>query len=163
MKKGLVQQVIASVDASHAVHKNNMRGHTGYAISLGGGNILAGSTKQKINTKSSAESEIVAVSDALSNIIFVDNLLRQQGLIVDPILLLQDNESAIIMMRNGHGSSNLSRHINIRYFWITDLLDNEQVRIEKGGSQEMWSDTLTKPLQGEAFIKHDNVLINRKL
>jgi hypothetical protein len=138
-----------------------MRGHSGYAISLGRGTILAGSTKQKINTRSSTESELVAVSDALCNVLFVDNLLRGQHLIVAPIVLLQDNQSTVYMMKNGKGSSSLTRHIDIRYFWITDLLKSDRVVIKNLGSEQMISDTLTKPLQGEAFERHDEVLINK--
>jgi hypothetical protein len=161
MNRSDVQQVIVSVDASHAVHKNNMRGHTGYAISLGKGTILAGSMKQKINTRSSTESELVAVSDALCNVMFVDNLLRGQHLIVSPVVLLQDKQSTVYMMRNGKGSSSLTRHIDIRYFWITDLLRAERVVLQISTSKQMSSDTLTKPLQGEAFERHDEVLINK--
>jgi hypothetical protein len=138
-----------------------MRGHTGYAISLGKGTILAGSMKQKINTRSSTESELVAVSDALCNVMFVDNLLRGQHLIVSPVVLLQDNQSTVYMMRNGKGSSSLTRHIDIRYFWITDLLRAERVVLQISTSKQMSSDTLTKPLQGEAFERHDEVLINK--
>ena len=57
--------VIAYVDASYAVHKD-FKSHTGAVISLGQGPVYVKSTKQKINSKSSTEAEIVAVSDALS-------------------------------------------------------------------------------------------------
>eukprot|EP00957_Ditylum_brightwellii_P111673 8517832-Ditylum_brightwellii.AAC.1 len=46
------------VDASFAVHQD-MKGHTGAVMSLGGGAAYAASVKQKINTRSSTESELV--------------------------------------------------------------------------------------------------------
>ena len=49
------------IDGSHAVHPN-MRGHTGGCISFGIGQAIAKASKQKINTKSSTETEIVATS-----------------------------------------------------------------------------------------------------
>ena len=54
----------AHVDGSHAVHQN-MRGHSGGALSFGIGLVTSASEKQKINIKSSTECEIVAVSDVL--------------------------------------------------------------------------------------------------
>ena len=53
-----------SVDASFAVH-NDMKSHTGGRMTLGNGALIAMSTKQKLNTTSSAEAELVGVSDSL--------------------------------------------------------------------------------------------------
>ena len=48
------------VDASHAVHPD-MRGHTGGTMSLGGGSIYSTSTKQKLVSRSSTESEPICL------------------------------------------------------------------------------------------------------
>ena len=50
------------VDASFAVHPN-MRGHSGGGLSMGRGMPIVGSTKHKLITRSSTESEIVAADD----------------------------------------------------------------------------------------------------
>jgi hypothetical protein len=50
------------VDASFSVHPN-MRGHSGGGLSLGGGFPIVSSPKQKLNTQSSAETEIVGADD----------------------------------------------------------------------------------------------------
>ena len=52
------------VDASHAIHEN-MRGHTGGVMSVGTGTIHCKSSKQKLNTRSTTESELVGVSEYL--------------------------------------------------------------------------------------------------
>ena len=54
-------EIVANIDSSHASH-GDYRGHTGIYITLGKGAIQAISTKQPINFKSSAESELVAAS-----------------------------------------------------------------------------------------------------
>ena len=56
------------VDASDRTHED-CKGHTGAMMSLGGGAVLSSSRKQKINTKSSTESELVALDDALTTIL----------------------------------------------------------------------------------------------
>ena len=48
------------IDTVYAVH-NNMRGHTGGAISMGYGIIHIKHPKQKLNLKSSTESELVGM------------------------------------------------------------------------------------------------------
>ncbi len=52
------------VDASFAVH-SNMRGHTGAGLTMGRGFPIVSSTKQKLNTRSSTESELVGVDDMM--------------------------------------------------------------------------------------------------
>jgi len=56
------------VDAAYAVH-DDMKSHTGGETSLGRGAIMCKSTKQKLNTKSSTEAEVVGSSDCLPNTI----------------------------------------------------------------------------------------------
>ena len=52
------------IDVAYAVHKD-MKSHTGGGLTLGKGAVYSRSTKQKINTKSSTEGEIVGVDDIL--------------------------------------------------------------------------------------------------
>ncbi len=56
------------VDASFAVHPN-MRGHTGEGLTMGRGFPITASTKKKLNTRSSTESELVGVDDMMPIII----------------------------------------------------------------------------------------------
>ena len=67
-------EIVANIDSSHASH-GDYRGHTGIYITLGKGAIQAISTKQPINTKSSAESELVAASDGATPAINVLNII----------------------------------------------------------------------------------------
>ena len=52
------------VDASFAVHPN-MRSHTGGGLTMGRGFPIVSSTKQKLNTRSSTESDLVGVDDMI--------------------------------------------------------------------------------------------------
>jgi hypothetical protein len=63
------------VDASFAVH-TDMRGHTGGAMTMGRGFPLDKSTKHRLNTRSSTESEIVAVDDLILQILWVHLFLK---------------------------------------------------------------------------------------
>ncbi len=52
------------VDASFAVHPH-MRSHTGGGLTMGRGFSIVSSTKQKLNTQNSTESELVGVDDMM--------------------------------------------------------------------------------------------------
>ncbi len=54
-------------DASFAVHKD-YKSHMGGVMSLGQGAVISRSSKQKLNTKSSTEAELV-VADNISNLL----------------------------------------------------------------------------------------------
>jgi hypothetical protein len=106
----------AWVDAAFAVHPD-MKSHTGGIISFGTGGIACKSSRQKLNTKSSTEAELVGASDYLPNVLWIKWFLRAQGYAVNDVYLEQDNESAIKLETNGRVSSSAkTRHVAIRYF-----------------------------------------------
>jgi hypothetical protein len=141
------------VDASFAVHQN-MRSHTGAVMMLGQGGLYNMSTKQKINTTSSTEAELVGVNDAMPMVIWVRNFLIAQGFNVTDNTLYQDNQSAMLLERNGKSSSGRrTRHIEIRYFFVTDRIKNGELRVEYCPTGDMIADFFTKPLQGSLFRK----------
>jgi hypothetical protein len=66
------------VDASFAVHPN-MRGHSGGGLSLGRSFPIVGYTRQKLNTRSSTETEIVGADDFMSAICWTRYFMKAQG------------------------------------------------------------------------------------
>ncbi len=74
------------VDALFAVHPD-MKGHTGGTMTMGMEFPLDKSTKHKLNTGSSMESEIVAVDDLIPQILWVHLFLKAQGFAVSNNIL----------------------------------------------------------------------------
>ena len=140
------------IDASFAVHAD-MKSHTGCAIMMGGvGAIFARSSKQKINTKSSTEAELVAISDSLEKAIWLQNFVTSQGHPELAIMKLkQDNTSTIRLIESGPSSSGHSRYVDIKYFYVKDVVERGLATVEYTPTDEMYADGLTKPLQGQAF------------
>jgi hypothetical protein len=81
------------VDVAFAVH-NDMRSHTGGAMSLGAGAIYSSSQKQKMNTKSSTEAELVGINDVLPQALWTKYFLEAQGYGTNN-LMYQDNQSTM--------------------------------------------------------------------
>ena len=150
------------MDASYAVHPN-MKSHTGRVMSFGTGGIICKSSKQKLNTKSSTEAELVGASDYLPNAIWVKMFLMAQGHMIVENFLEQDNESAIKLEKNGRMSAGpKSRHIDIRYFWIKDRIKDNKIIIRHCPTLRMLADFFTKPLQGALFRKFRDVILGYK-
>ena len=149
------------VDAAYAVW-NNMRSQTGGCMSFGQGMIHCRSNKQKLNTKSSTESEIVGVLDYIPYNLWLVNFMKEQGYTIKTNVVFQDNQSAIKMEKNGRNScTGKSRHIDIRYFFTKDRVDKGEIEIKYAPSHLMVADYFTKPLQGNNFkIFRDIVMGN---
>ena len=141
------------VDASYAVH-GDMRSHTGACMSMGRGVFNVKSSKQKLNTKSSTESELIGASDYLPWVIWMKHFLKYQGYELTTNVFYQDNESAMKLEKNGINSQGeKSRHINIRYFFIKDVIKRENIDIKHCPTKDMIADFYTKPLQGFSFVR----------
>ena len=149
------------VDASYGVHPD-MKSHTGGAMSLGRGVFTCKSSKQKLNTKSSTEAELVGASDYLPNTLWTKYFLEAQGYELETNSFAQDNQSAIKLEKNGRASAGQkSRHINIRYFFVKDRVQSENINIVHCPTEEMLADFFTKPLQGALFHKFKQVLMGQ--
>jgi hypothetical protein len=134
------------VDASYAVHPD-MKSHMGGAMSLGRGVIYGTSKRQKLNTKSLTESELVGADDVLPQMLWTLYFLEAQGYKIDDNLLYKDSKSSILLETNGRGSSGKqTRHINVRYFFIADRVKSGEIQIEYCPTGIMIADFFTKPL-----------------
>jgi hypothetical protein len=148
------------VDASFVVHPD-MKSHTGGTMTLGKGSVYSTSTKQKLVTRSSTEAEVVGVHDILPQIMWTAYFLKGQGFIVDDSILYQDNLSSILLEQNGRASaSKRSRHMNIRYFFVTDRVKAKDLRVEYCPTGRMRGDFFTKPLQGIHYFRHRDDIMN---
>ncbi|KAL7571750.1 hypothetical protein ACA910_002845 [Epithemia clementina (nom. ined.)] len=100
------------VDALYAVHPD-MCSHTGGAMSLGRGAFGCKLSKQKLNTKSSTEAELVGIRDYLPNTIWTQMFLQEQGYVFQNNVLAQDNQNTILLAKNGHA-------LDKQYFFVKD-------------------------------------------
>ncbi len=141
------------VDASFAVHPD-FKSHTGGMMTMGSGAIHSTSKKQKLNTRSSTEAELVGADDLATMILWTKLFLEEQGYGIDKNILYQDNQSAMLLEVNGRKSAGKrSRAMNIRYYFLTDQVEKGNLQIMYCPTDEMIGDYFTKPLQGEKFRK----------
>ncbi len=109
--------------------------------------LSARSSKQKIVTKSSTEAELVDISDSAAQAIHLRNFIMVQGYVIGPVVIFQDNFSCMALVKRGGPWSERSRHINIRHFWVSERIDEGDGVVEYLGSERMFANALTKPVQ----------------
>ena len=116
---------------------------------------------KKLNSKSSTEAELIKVSDVMSQILWTMYFMEAQGYPLEDNVDYQDNQSAMLLEKNERGSSSKrTRHINIRYFFVTDRIKEGEMRVEYCPTGDMVADYFTKPLQGSLFRKMRDSIMN---
>ena len=129
-------------------------------MSLGKGAIVPSSSKQKINTHSSTKEELVGVDDMMSKILWTRYFIEAQGYSVGPSIIYQDNQSTILLENNGHASSKQTKHVNVWYFFVTDQIKSNEVKVEYCPTTQMKADFFTKPLQAQLFYALQAEILN---
>ena len=147
------------IDGAHSVHAD-MKGHAGVMVTGGRGAIYASSTKTKLNTTSSTETEVVSVGEKLPKHIWFRYFRLAQGGDTKEDVLYQDNQAAMLLQNNGRMSCGKgSKHIHIRYFFITDKIKKKEIKVRHCPTKEMIADYFTKPVQGTLFRRFRDLIL----
>jgi hypothetical protein len=140
-----------------------MKGHVGLYASEGQGALMSTSTKCKLNTTSSTETEIVSAGEKLPKCVWFRHFRIQQGGIPTEDVLHQDNQSAMLLKNNGiYSAGKGSKHIHIRYYFTTDRIQRKEFKVMYCPTGEKIADFSTKPLQGAQFYKFRNAILGIK-
>ena len=96
----------------------------------------------------------MSVDDFIPEIFWNWYFIVAKGYNVKDSFLHQKNKCSIIMENNGnYSSSKWIKHINIRYFFITDRVKKCEVSVFWCSVGDMIGEYMTKPLQGAMFRK----------
>ena len=132
---------------------------------------MAFSMKQKINSKSSTEAELIGIEDAVNFLVWVKQWMEWQmqeypesertKILGRKNVILQDNTSAIQLERFGKRSSTKrTRHLSIRYFYCKSLMDDKVINaVTYFPTKELMADYLSKPLQGSLLQTRCNSIL----
>ena len=129
-----------------------MRSHTGATMTLGKGSPYSISSKQKINTVSSTEAELVGISDAMKLIILIRLFIESQGYSVTDKYYIKTIKAPSYLQT----TVNVPVLDKYSIFFITDNVREKNIRIEYCPTENMRADPLTQPLQGSVFVKYRN-------
>lgn len=145
------KDLIGYADADWAADIDTRKSCTGYIFKLSGGAISWRSTKQKIVALSSTEAEYIALAATVQEAIWLTQLSEELGVkSKDPITIFCDNQSAI-QLSESDGYRQRSKHIDIRYHFIRNVIKEGKIKIVYINTKENVADSLTKAVTSEKF------------
>ena len=118
---------------------------SGYLITFAGGAVAWQSRLQKCVALSTTEAEFIAITKACKELLWLKKFLQELGLKQERYVLHCDSKSAIHLSKNSSFHSR-SKHIDVRYHWIRDVLNDKLLQLEKVHTDENTSDMLAKAL-----------------
>ena len=130
------------------------RRSTGGFCTLFGSNVVSWSAKRhETVSKSSTEAEYRTMSAAASEIVWIQNLLRDMGLQQQRTpLLLCDNLSAVCLSANPMFHKR-TKHFDVDYHYVRERVVVKALEVKHIPASLQLADIFTKPLGHEAFIK----------
>ena len=131
----------------------NGKGHGCILITIGTGMVYVRSFKLKLVTLSSTESEWVVLCEATMLAEWTKNMLYRLGIIVQPILIRQDNTSAIWLSENGPNFAR-TKHLLIKRNFAKQGVLNGICEIKYTPTEAMCADMGTKPLSYRQLMIH---------
>lgn len=140
------KKIVGYSDSSHNVDLDDGRSTTGHVFYFGNSPITWCSQKQNTVALSSCEAEFMAATEAAKQAIWLQDLLSEvTGWSCEKTLIRIDNKSAIALTKNPvfHGRS---KHINKRYHFIRECIEEGQIEVEHVSGEEQRADILTKAL-----------------
>jgi hypothetical protein len=151
-------------DASYGTHTDG-KSHTGFVFTMGSAHsyLHARSFKQKLTALSSTDAEVLAATTAATTAVWLRELVNEimcgrQEHFVHHVTLYQDNQSGIWLITNP-AKYRRSKHILTKISYLKDLINSRILEVKHLSTDQMPADTLTKPLQGNAFNRHNNFIM----
>mmetsp|Transcript_5978 Transcript_5978/g.7985 ORF Transcript_5978/g.7985 Transcript_5978/m.7985 type:complete len:220 (+) Transcript_5978:351-1010(+) len=158
-----ITQMYSYVDSAHMAH-HDLKGHTSGFICFKNGAFAAKSKKQRLNSNSSCEADLIGTGEYLKQITWARNFMIAQGYEMKPTIIFQDNESTIKLINNGRrSSSSKTRHIDNKYFYIHGKIIDGEIKTSFKPTDEMWADGLSKSLQGNRLVLFRNQVLNANI
>lgn len=140
-------------DADFANNPDDFRSYSGYCFTLDGNLISWESKKQKLTAQSTTESEYIAMTEAVKESIWLNELvgkLFECG--KQTITVYNDNLSAITLAYS-KGFSARTKHMGVRLQFVRDCVEDGSVKIEHMSTDLMPADVLTKALKRDKHEK----------
>jgi hypothetical protein len=148
-----VLDIYAFSDSDWAGCPDTRRSTTGYLIIICGGPITWKSQQKKTLAMSSCEGEYMALSEVGKEIVWICNFLTEIGIPFRRPKIFCDSSSAINWSEDPVQHQR-TKHVELQYYYIRDLVANQVVDMYKIGTGDNISDPFTKPTPTLIFNGH---------
>lgn len=149
-------EFLVASDASFADNTVDRKSSQAYTMQLFGGLIGWRANKQETVTTSTTEAELLALSQAAKEGIFVSRLLQELAVKLEDhrIRLLCDNAQTIRLVNDDIARLRTKlRHVDIHNHWLRQEVQRQSITVEYTPSERMIADGLTKALSKDGHEK----------
>ncbi|CAH9120743.1 unnamed protein product [Cuscuta epithymum] len=132
-------------DSDMAGDIDSRKSTSGYLITFAGGAVSWLSRLQRCVALSTTEAEFIAATEACKELLWMKNFMKELRYSQERYVLLCDSQSAIHLGKNLTFHSK-SKHIDVRYHWIREVLNDRLLELEKVHTDNNGADMFTKAL-----------------
>ena len=141
------------VDSDYARCIDSRRSVTGFIFMLAGAPLSWQSRQQPSVALSSMESEYMAACAAAQEAVWLIQLLKEFTCqFFHPVVIFEDNSACIAYVKNNNNPKR-SKHIDVRYHFITDLVHANVITMVPVRTTDNIADIMTKPLDKHTFAR----------
>lgn len=140
-------------DASYGNDTKDRKSTSGYCFKVFGDTISWNTKKQNTIALSSTEAELIALTHATKEGIWLSNLLNEIGFESKPFVIHEDNRPCIDLVHENKVSQRI-KHVDIKYLFVREQIKNDIMKIRWISTEDQLADFLTKPLTAISFGKH---------
>jgi len=137
-------------DADYASDPVTRRSVSRMVSMYSGGAVSWASQRQKCVSLSTTQAEYIAASEAAKEVVWLSRLYNEIVILKSVPKLFVDNASAIKLVRNPEFHKR-TKHVDVRYHFIRERVNENQLSIEFIGSEFQAADVFTKPMSRIAF------------
>jgi hypothetical protein len=142
-RKGLKLELYCDADWAEGEDRKSIGA---YIATLAGGGVAWKAKKQSTVAASSTEAEYMAILEATKESIWIQRLLSELGrTAINAKTIYDDSQGAIALAYNPEHHAR-TKHVDVRYHFVRDHVENERIKLEYCPTKEMVADALTKAL-----------------
>ena len=158
----MMVDVCAYGDADWANDKSDRKSISGWVAKVNGDPISWSSKKQQVVGLSTCETELYAQAAAVQEVLWILGLCRELGLHVRTGSVVHcDNQSTIAVCKNGIKNGERTKHVDIKYHFITETIDRGEIKMQWVQSLDQEADIFTKALAAPVFLHLRAKLMSR--
>ena len=143
-------------DASFADNTKDRKSSQAFVVRLFGGTIAWRANKQDTVSTSTTEAELLALSQAAKESLFISRLIKELSVTLDDesIRIQCDNQQTLrLVTKELAVLQTRLRHIDIHNHWLRQEVSQGRISPVYTPSAENMADGLTKALQQESFLR----------